>query len=76
MASIPTVHNPTLDTDPRGPRRTIVEVQPYRLTRLPNASGGCIPLLLDCGHVAEMNFTFSYKVGESVRCFQCRKAVR
>jgi hypothetical protein len=30
--------------------------------------GDVRPLVLDCGHVAQMNPTFAYKVGERHRC--------
>jgi hypothetical protein len=63
-------------TDPRGPLHTIVSVGAYRLTTAQNASGGCIPVTLDCGHTAEMNFTFSYRVGEQVRCHACARQVK
>jgi hypothetical protein len=61
-----------MTTDPRGPIRTIVAVLPYReVNRTPNTSGGCILVVLDCGHERELNFTFSYKVGEACRCYAC-----
>lgn len=60
--------------DPRGPIRTIIEVGEYRRATSPNVFGGCIPVTLSCGHVAEMNFTFSYRVGENCRCLECKKA--
>lgn len=53
--------------------RKIIEVQPYRQSERPNSSGGCIPLVLECGHVTERNFTFSYRVGDDARCFECEE---
>jgi hypothetical protein len=49
--------------------RTIVEVQPIRPNTLGERFHGDVrPLVLDCGHVAQMNPTFAYKVGERHRC--------
>lgn len=62
--------------DPRGPLQTITAIEDYRTTRLPNHSGGCIPVVLDCGHTLELNFTFSYRVGEQVRCSTCAKEAK
>lgn len=55
-------------------RRRIVEVKPYRGYSLqPRVYGGCIPLVLDCGHEVEANFTFSYRVGDETRCSACER---
>ncbi len=59
------------NNDPRGPLQKIVEVQEYRLTRLDHHSGGCTPVILDCGHVRELNPTFHYAIGDDCRCFTC-----
>lgn len=55
--------------DPRGPVRTITAVGEYRQST--TALGGCIPMTLSCGHISEGNFTFSYRVGDPSRCFEC-----
>ena len=47
------------DLDPRGPRRTIEAVDGSKVT-------------LSCGHVREWNQTFTYHVGETGRCYECR----
>lgn len=62
-----------MSVDPRGPSKQIVAVGEYRQSTPINGHcpGGCIPVNLECGHVAELNFTFSYKVGEYVHCFEC-----
>src|ERR1019366_4144203 len=58
-----------LRDDPRGPMRTITAVGEYRKSI--DGSGGCIPVTFDCGHIAELNFTFSYRVGDTLHCFAC-----
>ncbi len=56
--------------DPRGPLRTILEVLPDRKGTI--GTGDCTPLLLSCGHTAECNQVFTYKVCAETRCYQCR----
>lgn len=48
--------------DPRGPMRKAVNIE--------RTSTGVL-ITKDCGHVGEHNQTFSYKVGEDIRCFEC-----
>ena len=50
--------------DPRGPQRKIVEIK--------DKWKGVI--LLSCGHVANLNPIYTYKVGADCRCFACAKA--
>lgn len=51
------------DSDPRGPERTIVSVDPEWPSNR---------VTLDCGHVRELNPAYTYRVGDKVRCFACR----
>ena len=49
--------------DPRGPIQTVVAIR--------NRDGGHYYLDLDCGHSSEVVGHFSYRVGETHRCFSC-----
>ncbi len=52
------------DKDPRGPLRTIKTV---------TASSSCtLVTYVECDHTGEMNQIYSYRVGDSSRCFKCR----
>ena len=55
--------------DSRGPIRQIIEIQADR----ESLSGGNVitPVLLSCGHIAQFNTIFHYKVGDDHRCFDC-----
>lgn len=55
---------PDVGTDPRGPVRTIEAVE---------ATPSGTFLLLSCAHVVEHNQIYTYRVGDSSRCFTCRK---
>ena len=59
---------------PTNIKQTILEVRAIRLSARAGSTGDCRPLLLSCGHVAEMNFTFSYRVGDSCRCHECESS--
>lgn len=50
-------------TDPRGPMR--------RITHIDTDSHGHPFITTDCGHTYSRNGTFSYKVGEPLRCMVC-----
>ncbi len=51
-------------TDPRGPERLIVSVEPGTSATL---------VTLDCGHMNEWNQTMSYRVGDRGRCLKCQR---
>ncbi len=51
--------------DPRGPLRIVTDVK---------TSAGPTLVKFSCGHVAELNNTFSYRVGAEGRCFKCLNA--
>lgn len=53
--------------DPRGPERKITAVQ---------SGTGLTVVTLDCGHTAELNQIYTYRVGERCRCLKCRKEGR
>lgn len=50
--------------DPRGPDRTIVAVEP---------TASETRVTLDCGHIGHANQIYSYRIGDTYRCFACRK---
>lgn len=54
-----------MSQDPRGPIRKAVKVE--------WKSDGVL-ITKDCGHVGIHNQTFSYEVGENIRCFECGPA--
>lgn len=51
-------------TDPRGPVRTIVQVNE-------DPNGGWTNVHLDCGHVARLNQIYTYRLLDPCRCFAC-----
>jgi hypothetical protein len=52
------------NTDPRGPLRTVVKVEPTpKITRI----------TFDCGHVGQFAQHFTYRVGSQMRCIRCIK---
>lgn len=50
--------------DPRGPIRTITDVEKRTDVAL---------VTLSCGHVGHFNQTFHYTVGNDARCIRCLK---
>ena len=55
-------YNKIMYKDPRGPNRTIAKVEP---------TTNCTKVSLDCGHVAEANQVYTYRVGDNYRCIRC-----
>lgn len=51
-------------TDPRGPFRTITNVE-----RTANAA---LVRFAECDHESRRNQIYTYKVGDKARCFACR----
>lgn len=56
--------------DPRGPSRKITAVDENRVG---NTFGPTL-VTKDCGHTGEYANHFTYKVGASLHCFDCRDA--
>lgn len=54
-----------VDTDPRGPLRTVDAVE-----RTPAAN---LVTFAECGHVGPKNATMMVRVGERVRCYDCSR---
>lgn len=52
-----------MSTDPRGPIRTLVEIDKSDFKRY--------RFKLSCGHYPDLNQHFSYVVGSEHRCFHC-----
>lgn len=51
--------------DPRGPIQTVIDIR--------DREGGHYYLDLDCGHAAKVVGHFSYRVGQTCRCYACGK---
>lgn len=60
-----------MSADPRGPMRTVTGIYDIRPSTSPNISGDVRPLRLSCGHIAECNQIFHYKMGQDMHCFEC-----
>lgn len=57
-----------MTNDPRGPIRTIKEVDL-------NSGGIVLIKFVECDHVGERINHFHYRVGDETRCFQCGKEI-
>ena len=56
-----------MTADPRGPMR--------KVTAIVERGDGTL-IVTDCGHGYDRNQTFTYKVGQQIRCFECGKVAR
>jgi hypothetical protein len=55
----------SLDRDPRGPFRHIIDIQ---------ESSGPTIITKCCGHESGHAQHFTYKIGEEIRCYRCGEA--
>jgi hypothetical protein len=61
-----------MNRDPRGPLRTITKVEtPIHLGKDGQPYINTTLVTMDCGHTSDMNPIYTYRKGDSIRCYRC-----